>query len=240
MAREFGSFSVRVPKSAELVAGHIRRQIVTGELDEGDVLPPESVLMKKFDISRSVLREAIRILESEGLLTVRRGARGGPRVHLPSADVAARYAGFVLQCSGVTLADVLEARVIVEAPAVRMLASRRDRLAMAKKLEEKLDLLDPETFDEFNRLVVSLAGNETLALLTRMLEHVCDAAALRRIPGPQDEKLAQRAYSARVKLLEMIRAGDADGAERLWRAHLTKANAVLVESDGAQVLELFG
>ena len=73
-----------------------------------------------------------------------------------------------------------------------------------------------------------------------MLEHVCDAAALRRIPGPQDEKLAQRAYSARVKLLELIRAGDADGAERLWRAHLTKANAVLVESDGAQVLELFG
>jgi DNA-binding FadR family transcriptional regulator len=240
MPREFGSFSVRVPKSAELVAGHVRRQIVTGELDEGDVLPPESALMKKFDISRSVLREAIRILESEGLLTVRRGAHGGPRVHLPSADVAARYAGFVLQRSGVTLADVLEARVIVEAPAVRMLASRRDRLAMAKKLEEKLDLLDAETFEEFNRLVVSLAGNETLALLTRMLEHVCDAAALRRIPGPQDEKLAERAYRARVKLLELIRAGDADGAERLWRAHLTKANAVLVESDGAQVLELFG
>jgi DNA-binding FadR family transcriptional regulator len=93
MAREFSSLSVRVPKSAELVAGHIRRQIVTGDLDEGDVLPPESALIKKFDISRSVLREAIRILESEGLFRVRRGARGGPRVHLPSADLGARYAG---------------------------------------------------------------------------------------------------------------------------------------------------
>jgi DNA-binding FadR family transcriptional regulator len=115
-------FSLRVPKTAELVASHVRRRIVLGELTEGDALPSESALMEEFEISRPTLREAFRILESEGLITVRRGARGGARVQEPSSDVVARYAGLVLQHRGATVADVLNARVIVEAPAARMLA----------------------------------------------------------------------------------------------------------------------
>src|SRR4051794_13190056 len=84
---------VRVPKMAELVAGHLRRQIVRGELAEGAALPTEAALMQQFQVSRPTLREAFRVLESESLITVRRGARGGARVQLPNADVAARYAG---------------------------------------------------------------------------------------------------------------------------------------------------
>src|ERR1700722_2647023 len=131
-------FTVRVPKAAELVAAHVRRQIVTRQLHEGDALPSETALMAEFNIARPTLREAFRILESEGLITVRRGARGGARVQEPSTDVAARYAGFVLQHRGVTLDDVLDARLIVEAPAARMLAGRRDRVSLAKQLQEKL------------------------------------------------------------------------------------------------------
>src|SRR5438128_6589250 len=102
--------SVRVPKAAELVAGHVRSQIVRGELSEGDALPPESALMEQFDISRPTLREAFRILESEGLITVRRGARGGARVQVPTGDMAAQYAGLVLQHRSTTLSDVFDAR----------------------------------------------------------------------------------------------------------------------------------
>ena len=120
-------FSIRVPKTAELVAGRIRRQIVLGQLNEGDALPPETALMEDFGVSRPTLREAFRILESEGLITVRRGAKGGARVQVPSTDVVARNAGLVLQHRGATVADVLDARVIVEAPAARMVATRRDR-----------------------------------------------------------------------------------------------------------------
>src|SRR5690349_4407942 len=83
---------VRVPKSAELVAQSLRLRIVRGELREGDGLPPENVLMQQFGVSRPTLREAFRILESEQLITVHRGARGGGRVHAPNGDVAARYA----------------------------------------------------------------------------------------------------------------------------------------------------
>src|SRR5439155_5195777 len=66
--------AVRVPKTAELVAAHLRRQIVRGELKEGDALPPETALMEQFNVSRPTLREAFRVLESEALITVRRGS----------------------------------------------------------------------------------------------------------------------------------------------------------------------
>ena len=81
---------VKVPKTAELVATQLRNQIIRGELREGDALPPESTLMEQFAVSRPTLREAFRVLESEALISVRRGARGGARVHAPNGDVAAR------------------------------------------------------------------------------------------------------------------------------------------------------
>jgi DNA-binding FadR family transcriptional regulator len=241
----FDGASVRVPKTAELVASHIRKRIVVGDLDEGEALPPESALMEEFAISRPTLREAFRILESEGLITIRRGARGGARVLLPSADVAARYAGLVLQHRGATLADVLEARIIVEAPAARMLAVRRDRVSIARQLEAKLESLgddDPEHFHEFNALVIELTGNETLLLLTTMLEHISKAAALTfdRSHSAEDTfALSKKAHRTRARLIELIRAGDEDAAEDLWREHLTEAGRVLTKGVGTNVVDLF-
>ncbi len=238
--------NVRVPKTAELVASHIRRRIVLGHLHQGDALPPETSLMQEFNISRPTLREAFRILESEGLITVRRGARGGARVQEPSSQVAARYAGLVLQHRGATLEDVLTARVVVEAPAARSLASRRDRVSVANKLQERLDSLEDEEasrFHEFNALVVELAGNETLVLLTSMLEHISHLAALSyvREQRPDDLRLRRKAHRTRQKLIDLIRVGDANGAEELWRDHLAEAGRILVAGVGpARVVDLYG
>ena len=79
---------VRVPKMAELVAARLRRMIVRGELVEGDALPSETALMEEFAVSRPTLREAFRVLESESLINVRRGARGaGPVRHaMPTSE----------------------------------------------------------------------------------------------------------------------------------------------------------
>src|SRR3954452_24929291 len=169
---------IRVPKVGELVATHIRNRIVRGELEPDEALPSESALMEDFNVSRPTLREAFRILESEGLITVRRGARGGARVQAPDSNVAARYAGLLLQNRGATVADVLSARVIVESPAAGIVARRRDHVACSRKLREWLDeagaQIDTpaysESFHGFNRLLVSLTGNETLILVTMMLE----------------------------------------------------------------------
>src|SRR6266542_5242241 len=86
------SSEIRAPKTAELVAAQLRRRIVKGELREGDALPPETVLMEQFGISRPTLREAFRVLEAESLITIRRGSRGGARIRTPSEEVAAHHA----------------------------------------------------------------------------------------------------------------------------------------------------
>lgn len=78
---------VQMPKAAEVVAADVRRRIVRGELRADDALPPETELMSQFGISRPTLREALRILEAEGLVAIRRGARGGARVQAPSPEV---------------------------------------------------------------------------------------------------------------------------------------------------------
>jgi GntR family transcriptional regulator, sialic acid-inducible nan operon repressor len=87
---------LRPPKTAELVAHHLRKRIVRGELCEGESLPSEATLTEQFGVSRPTLREAFRVLETEQLITVRRGARGGAAVHAPSTSMVARYAGFYL------------------------------------------------------------------------------------------------------------------------------------------------
>jgi DNA-binding FadR family transcriptional regulator len=242
------NFSVRVPKTAELVAAHIRRQIVRGELHEGDALPPESALMEEFTISRPTLREAFRILESEGLITVRRGARGGARVQIPTSEVAARYAGLVLQHRGATLSDVFDARVIVEAPAAGLVAGRRDHVRCATELEQWLDQhpdlerpeLAPTWFSGFNRLLVTLTENETLILLTTMLETITDAATANyvKVPHEDDERLARRAHRARLRLIALIAEGDEMAAEDLWRKYLAEQGRLLMGQHGETVVDV--
>ncbi|WP_338010625.1 FadR/GntR family transcriptional regulator [Gordonia sp. KTR9] len=91
VARGIEHSVVRVPKAGELVAAQLRRQVVTGELKAGDPLPSETTLMERFGVSRPTLREAFRILESESIIVVLRGARGGARVLAPNESVAARH-----------------------------------------------------------------------------------------------------------------------------------------------------
>jgi DNA-binding FadR family transcriptional regulator len=235
--------SVRVPKTAELVAGHIRRQIVTRQLPDGAALPTETSLMEEFGISRPTLREAFRILESEGLITVRRGARGGARVQEPSTEVAAIYAGLVLQHRNTTVADVLKARVIVESPAARMLAERPNRATIVKRLREELEdyAVDPEDFHLFNQLMVELTGNQTLMLMVAILEGISRAAALKySTDQAEGDRLSRRALVTRRKLIDLIEAGDADAAEELYRKHLSEAGDVLAGGNSKTVVDLFG
>ena len=82
-------------------------------------------LLEQFGVSRPTLREAFRVLEAEGLISVRRGAHGGARVHPPNDDVAARYAGLILEHRGTTVADVYQASAILEPPCAALVARKR-------------------------------------------------------------------------------------------------------------------
>lgn len=244
---------VRVPKTAELVAAQLRRQIVRGDLVEGDALPPEATLMEQFGVSRPTLREAFRVLESEALISVRRGAHGGARVHTPNGDVAARYAALVLEHRGTTLADIFEARDVIEAPCVGLLAARRtdgDIAGLRTALAEAAEVLDDpnrvvRAHSEFHGLVVELAGNKTLVVLSEMLRHIIDLAAWSHVAAdagtPGNRRATRKAHRAHEKLVELIEAQQADEAEAHWRRHLAEADDYLLGGQGPKtVLDLLG
>jgi GntR family transcriptional regulator, transcriptional repressor for pyruvate dehydrogenase complex len=214
---------VRVPKSAELVAAQLRRQIVRGELVEGDSLPPEAALLEQFGVSRPTLREAFRVLESEALISVRRGARGGATVHSPSGDVAARYAAMVLEHRDTTLADLYEASAILEPPCAARLAGRRSpddvaRLRAAAGGEaaddDPLRLLARQT--AFHTLVVELAGSPTVAVLAGMVSHIADLATWPDTPvdAGAAARAARKGRRAHRRLVELIERATPRGPRR--------------------------
>lgn len=243
---------LRVPKMAELVADHLRRQIIRGELAAGAALPSEAALMAEFQVSRPTLREAFRVLESESLISVRRGAHGGARVQVPDADVAARYAGFILEHRGTTLEDVYEARLVLEPPCVGLLAGRRTdadvarlRAALAAHHEVRDDAdRTIRAHTAFHTLLTELTGNQTLQVLLGMIDHIIALANWSHIAAdagtPGHQRAIHRGFRAHDLVVEHIAAGDAVAAEALWRKHLEEARDYLLQADVRTVLDLMG
>ncbi|MFC5747909.1 FadR/GntR family transcriptional regulator [Actinomadura rugatobispora] len=241
---------VRVPKTAELVAGSLRRQIIRGELAIGDALPSESALMEQFGVSRPTLREAFRVLESESLITVRRGVHGGARVSAPDPEVAARYAGLILEYRQTSVGDVFGASAIIEPACVRVLAQKPPAGAVAQLREaleaEKAALEDPDALvaaqDRFHGLLVELTGNQTLILLAGMLRYIVDRANAAHVAvegtNPEHTAQARKGHRAHVRLVNLIEAGKAEEAAKLWHRHITAADDVVNAAGPKTLLEL--
>ena len=238
----------RIPKVADLIASRIRRKIVTGQIAEGEALLPEGELMAEFEVSRPTLREAFRILESESLITVTRGSRGGARVHAPTINTVARYAGLYLQFRGTALEEIQATRALVEPPAARKLAQRKN-VADCKRLrilieEERAVEGDPEQFAEistrFHELVMELAGGDTLALVVGMLHDIIEKHAETTLDESLELKNTRKAIRSQEKLVRLIEAGDEDGAEAHWRRHVTNAGQAMLRRTGRKaVVDLF-
>ena len=90
-------------KASLAIAAHFRARIARGELPAGRALPVERELMENFGVSKGVVREALRILETEGLVEVRRGTGGGPRVRHPLISEATVGMGVYLQIGDVLI-----------------------------------------------------------------------------------------------------------------------------------------
>ncbi|AYJ85119.1 FadR family transcriptional regulator (plasmid) [Sphingomonas paeninsulae] len=246
--------AIRVPKTAEVVADHIRRRIIRGELKEGDFLPPEGQLMATLGISRPTLRESFRILEAEMLISVVRGSRTGARVHQPRVESVSRYAGFVLAAQGTTIADIYEARLAIEPYIARRLAEKQvpgatDRLrAEAERLTGFVESARYVDFmiglAEFHRLLVELGGNHTLLFVIAILQDVVEhyqVTSLTRRGMPEDLQRKRSLWGIRSyrKLIELIDAGDADGAEAHWRLHVINSNKSWLDTgNGERLLDI--
>jgi DNA-binding FadR family transcriptional regulator len=240
------------PKAAAVVAATVRNRIVRGELREGDALPPESELIAEFGISRPSVREALRVLESESLITLQRGARGGARVHAPSAATAARYAGAVLQTQGIALEDVYQAGRLIELCAVDLLAARADPVEVAGLREflvrEEQTIPDPVEFvrlaQQFHVELVAAAGQQTLALFASMLNDIIGRhlALLARPPRTGErEQPRWKTLAAHDQLVELIEAGRVAEARTFWATHLDAVQVLSVgPGESGALLDLIG
>jgi GntR family transcriptional regulator, transcriptional repressor for pyruvate dehydrogenase complex len=238
----------RPQKSAEIIVEEIRRQIVSGELKPDDALMSETELTVEFNVSRPTLREALRILEAEQLIYVRRGAQGGARVRMPDATSASRSVGTLLQLAGTTMNDVWEARVLIEPPLARRLAERHrrsDLAALNQCLDEHRESLhDPEAFARstarFHHLVLTRAGNQTLGLLAGILDEIfqrhAQAVVVEHRKTGDQLQLNQTTLRGHVRLVEIIESGDGEKAESAWRKHLELAGGVMLKRRGPNTI----
>ena len=240
----------RLREKPQQIADELRRLIVSGELSEGDSLGHEPDLVERFGVSRPSLREALRILEAEGLITVVRGMLGGIIVHEPDGRMTARTAALVLQARNVSLADVYEARTLLEPIAVRVIASQRSRGAAVKELRQLVKqevrvILDPDAFGpanaRFHERLVALAGNQTLSIVAEMLNEVVTRAVTaisKTGPAPDSAATRRRGIRSQERLVELIEAGKAAEAEAHWREHMTVVGKFLVKQGAKTVIDL--
>jgi GntR family transcriptional regulator, transcriptional repressor for pyruvate dehydrogenase complex len=252
---------VRAPKTAEIIARSIRRRIVSRELNEGDTLPSEVELMAQFGVSRPTLREAFRILETESLISIRRGSRGGARVMAPTLSVAAGYVGLLLQMSGTTIGEVYDTRAIIEPAAARMLATNHTQqdLDDLRAVIEQLRALVEEGAGNpsrslgegsalawrFHDLMMQRAGNRALAIQWGVLRDVTEthlASAVNRTRNRADLLTSfRKSIRSYTRLVDLLEAEDAEGAADHWRKHLEVSTKILIggSAETQTIVDLF-
>jgi len=219
---------VKPRRAAELVAQHLRLEIVSGSIARGASLPVERQLVDTYGVSRPTLREALRILETEGLLEVTRGVKGGARVVGPSLTLASHAIGMLLQAQQTSLADVQVARQIIEPPAARMVAEHatpekiaalREALAQERVAANSAEF--PFAAMRFHELLLQLSGNNTLSAFLMVLHDIHEGVAVLISTGTRSLAVSARVLEYHEQLLGHIETGDGSAAEQLWRDYWT-------------------
>lgn len=238
-----------MPKAAQLVARELRGAILRGDLKVGEALDPAPEMMERFGVSLPTLRAALHILETEALIEMRRGSRGGAIVRAPSVDVTARRAGAFLQYHHATVDDVHRARILIEPPAVAILAERRDPgdiAALQETLDEQAAAIEDAELvrsigERFHSQILELAGNQTLIVFSALLHEIIDRHTARYQLDRAErggERQAPKMQQEHERALALIAAGDPREAERFWRAHLEHVRQLTSAHNVETVLDL--
>jgi DNA-binding FadR family transcriptional regulator len=235
-----------------LVAAELRQQIVMGRLKPGDKLQPESVLQSEFAVSRPTMREALRLLESESLISISRGKHGGARVSSIDLGAVASQVGVFLQLQGTTLPDLWFARTVIEPPAAALLAAQGDK-AVFDELQANIEQARQAARSDlaryadlsamFSMLITRHCGNNTLHLMAALIydiirrqhEHVTE----RTRDKASVDRLRQESLRRREQALTLLRAGKAVEVERFWRVHLEQMrDLVLAAYEGPMTIDV--
>ena len=229
--------AVRRPASHELVLEQVRRAIQLGRFDAGTRLPPERELAQQFGVSRTTVREALRVLQGEGLVQVRRGRNGGSVVVSPRASRAeiARHLSRRLA----EIEVVVDFRLIVEPAAARLAAERRTRrdvsrlrglVAAMDELVAGPDGAPSRFFALDSELHHSIAEATRSPLLVAAVDDV--RAQLFTPIGGIFLALHPTANELHHELVDAVEARDAAAAEATMREHIALTRDAMYELAG--------
>ena len=227
---------------AEVVADSLRSQILDGELE---VVPQLEVLVREYDVGPPAPREALRILETEGLITVRRGKVGGADVHMPTNERVAYMLSLVLQSDGTSLADIGAALRHLEPMCASLGAAREDRREV---LVPRLRTLNEEQAgsmgdrattlritDEFHALLVQECGNKSLVELVGALQLVWASHAedllYQKEVEPAPDAIWKAALREHERIADAVDAGDQVAAAELVLRHMQGSHAYMSTLD---------
>lgn len=225
-AAEDGQRRVRVRKLSEVVAREIVDDIAARGLRPNTMLPPESVMLEQYRVGRASLREALRVLEVQGVIAMKPGPRGGPMVVGVESRQFSKMTTLYLHLTAATFGDVLQARMVIEPVMVRLAAGRRDP-GHLRQLDEFLASPQPSphalptqhlsTSTEFHAMVSGMSGNPVLDLFGRAIR---DMYVDRQYGLTFPEDARQRVLDEHVAIATAIRDGEAARAETLMRDHM--------------------
>ncbi len=170
------TFSKIKPQSrVALVVDKITNSIINNELSDGELLPPENKLCEIFGVSRSILREAIRVLASKGLVEVRQGY--GTLVCVPKIDVPEEALGTYLKTNTFSLLQLMEIRTPIEIEVAKLAAERRKDIHL-QMMEDSLQIFHSH-FDnveryanadrDFHRAMIDATNNPLFGIMIRSI-----------------------------------------------------------------------
>jgi GntR family transcriptional regulator, transcriptional repressor for pyruvate dehydrogenase complex len=213
---------------SEVIVEQVRQLMRSGQLKLGDRLPAERELCEHFGVSRVTVREALRMLESSGLVEIRVGARGGAFVTTPSSERVGDGLADLLSLSVISASDVTEVRLILELGIVPVVCERAT--------DEDLDALDEicdrsaaalrdgtHTLDlsaEFHAQVARATGNPALSMLVEsfrgpILMSLTEAKAT----APE---MGERGVQEHREFVAAVRRRDPEAAMSIMRPHLER------------------
>jgi GntR family transcriptional repressor for pyruvate dehydrogenase complex len=217
----------RAPKAAELVADDLAGHILLTGMKEGDVLPNEREMTELLGVGRSTLREALRILETQGVITIRPGPGGGPVVRRPRPDDLAGNLTLLLQFMDVPFGQVVRAREVVEPLVAREAAVRAtpDHIAALRSTVELMGSGNGTAAgflrenSVFHMLLAQMAGNPVLQVVAESLRSITAGFDVAIDYGPAARAGVAQAHQ---RIIDALAAGDGDAAGREAARHMAE------------------
>jgi GntR family transcriptional regulator, transcriptional repressor for pyruvate dehydrogenase complex len=214
---------IRRVKLRDQVADMILEMISSGDFEAGDRLPPERILVEQLGVSRTVVREALNLLETRGLLRVEHGR--GSVVSENGAHAVHMNLGFLLRMQPSTLWELMEMRKALEVEVAGLAAKRattEDIAAMCATLDRMRERIHaPEGYvDDDVRFHDLLARSARNRVFLMMMEPIADLLLASRQMTGSKEANAKRAFRAHEAILARVEAKDVQGARREMRKHM--------------------